>query len=370
MTATTDSEDVAPLALVDVPDDVEEFNSWAFHEGWGDGLPLVPPTRERVERMLEGTDLDPMISLGGVPPRMAYATVESVAVNAVMAGADPTAMPVILTAVEAMLAPEVNAWGAQATTHPCALMVLVSGPVAAHAGVHGGVGLFGSTFRGNVTIGRTIRLIQQNLGGAVPGDIDRSTQGSPAKISFCFAENEAECPWDPYRVDQGYTRDDSTVTVVFAEGPHNINDHVSTSPKGLAFVMANTVAIMGTNNAFIRQTDFVLVVCPEHAAILARHGWDRSDLQEYIHERARIPYRYWRRGGMPGVNPQPKYFEAADDDMMIRIADSPEDVHVVVGGGAGLHSAFIPSFGLTRVTTRVVRDASGEPAHFGDGDHI
>jgi hypothetical protein len=361
-----DTDELAPLSLVDVPEDLDEFNAWAFQMGWGDGLPLVPPTRERVDRMLEGTDLDPMVSLGGVPPRMAFATVESIAVNAVMAGAHPTAMPVILAAVEGMLAPEVNAWGAQATTHPCALMVLVSGPVAEHAAVHGGVGLFGSTFRGNVTIGRTIRLVQQNLGGAVPGDIDRATQGSPAKISFCFAENETDSPWAPYRMSQGFDRDDSTVTVVFAEGPHNINDHVSTSPLGLAFTMANTVMITGMNNAFIRQTDYVVVVCPEHAAILARHGWDRSDLQEYLHERARIPYRHWKLGGMPGVNPQPRYFDAADDDMMIRITDRPTDVHVVVGGGPGLHSAFIPTFGLTRVTTRVVRDASGAPARFGD----
>lgn len=359
-----ESVDSAALALVDVPDDLDEFNAFAFDEGWSDGLPLVPPTPDRVERMLEGTDFDPNMSLGAVPPRLALATVESIAVNAVMAGCHPTAMPVLLAAVEAMLAPEVNAWGAQATTHPCALMVLVSGPVAAHASVHGGVGLFGSTFRGNLTIGRTIRLIQQNLGGAYPGDIDRATQGTPAKISFCFSENEDASPWEPYRVSQGFELDDSVVTVLFAEGPHNINDHVSTTPAGLAFVMADTITIMGMNNAFIRNTDFMVVVCPEHAEILARHGWDRSDLQEYLHERARIPYKHWRRGGMPGVNPQPKYFEAADDDMLIKIIDRPGDAHVVVGGGAGLHSAFIPSFGLTRVTSRVVRTADGAPARF------
>jgi hypothetical protein len=352
------------LELIEAPDDLDEFNRWAFDRGWSDGLPLVPPTRERVDRMLTGTDWAANASFGEVPPRMAHATVESIAVNAVLAGCDPTAMPVLLAAVDAMLAPEVNAWGAQATTHPCALMVLVSGPIAAYAGVHGGVGLFGSTFRGNVTIGRTMRLIQQNIGGAYPGNIDRATQGTPAKISFCFAENEPASPWTPYRVDQGFNRADSIVTVVFAEGPHNINDHVSNDARGVAFTMASTVATMGKNNSYIRNTDYMIVVCPEHAATLASNGWDRSDLQEYLHERARIPYKHWRLGGMPGVNPQPKYMEAADDDMMLRITDRPEDVHVVVGGGAGLHSAYIPTFGLTRMTSRVVRDRNGEPVRF------
>jgi hypothetical protein len=352
------------LATVTVPDDLDEFNRWAFEQRWSDGLPLIPPTRERVDRMLAGTDHDPQSSIGGVPPRMALATVESIAVNAVMAGCVPSAMPVLIAAVEAMLVPEVNAWGAQATTHPCALMVLVTGPVAKHAAVHGGAGLFGSTFLGNVTIGRAMRLVQQNIGGAFPIETDRATQGTPAKISFCFAENEDDSPWEPYRVSLGYDRADSTVTVVFAEGPHNINDHVSTEPRGIAFTFADTITTMGKNNTYVRNNDYMVVVCPEHAKTLAKHGWKARDLQEYLHERARIPYKHWKLGGMIGVNPQPKYFDAADDDMMLRITDRLEDVHVVVGGGAGLHSAFIPTLGLTRMTTVAVRDSSGAPARF------
>lgn len=349
---------------VEAPEDLDQFQDWAIANGWSDGMAVLPPTPERVERMLEGTDYDRSTSLGAIPPRMALATVEAVAANAVMAGCKPTAMPVLIAATEAMLVPEVNAWGAQPTTHPCALMLMVSGPVAKHAGIHSGAGLFGASLPGNVSIGRAMRLIQQNIGGAYPGDVDRSTQGTPAKISFCFAENEERNPWAPYRVSQGFDYDDSVVTVVFAEGPHNINDHVSKEPKGLVLIFADTVMSLAKNNTYVRNSDYVIAICPEHADILARAGWDRSDLQEYLHERARVPYGVWKQGGMPGVNPMPKYYEAADDDLMLRITDRKEDVHVVVAGGPGLHSAFIPSFGLTRMTSRAVKDSSGKPMRF------
>ncbi len=364
MTSVIDSQNPGATTMVDAPDDLDQFQDWALANGWSDGMAVIPPTPERVERMLAGTDYDRTTSLGPMPPRMALATVEAVAANAVMAGCKPTAMPVLIAATDAMLVPEVNAWGAQATTHPCALMLMVSGPVAKYAGIHSGAGMFGSSLPGNVSIGRAMRLIQQNIGGAYPGDIDRATQGTPAKISFCFAENEEPNPWAPYRVSQGFDEADSVVTVVFAEGPHNINDHVSKEPRGLALIFADTVMSLGKNNAYVRNNDYMIVVCPEHAAVFADAGWDRSDVQEYLHERARIPYGVWKQGGMPGVNPMPKYYEAADDDLMLRITDRKEDVHVVVAGGPGLHSAFIPTFGLTRMTSRAVKDASGAPARF------
>lgn len=352
------------VATVGAPDDLDEFNVWANERRWSDGLPLVPPTPQRVTRMLDATTFDPDTVIATVPPRLAGATVRAIAANAVMAGCAPTAMPILITAVEAAAAPEVNAYGSQATTHPCGLMVMVTGPVASHAGVHGGVGLFGSTFPANVTIGRAMRLILQNVGGAYPGETDRSTQGSPAKISFCFAENEAQSPWEPYRLSRGFDAADSTVTVVFAEAPHNLNDHVSSEPAGLVFMMAQTIATVGKNNSYIRNNDYIVVICPEHAAVLARNGWTRRDLQEYLHERARIPYKSWRLGGMYGMLPQPKFIQAADDEMHIRITDTLDDIHVVVGGGAGVHSSWIPTFGLSRTKTMVVRGPTGSPMRF------
>ena len=351
------------MSLVDVPDDLDEFNRWAVRERWSDGLPLVPPTEERVDAMLAGTAWPADEVVGKIPPRSAEATVELVAANAVMAGCRPSAMPILVAAVQAMVEAPVNLYGAQATTHPCALMVLVSGPLGKAAGVHGGSGLFGPGFVGNATIGRAVRLLQQNVGGAWPGETDRATQGSPAKFSFCFAENddEADNPWEPYRVSQGYGHDDTTVTVVAAEAPHNLNDHVSNEPGGLLFTFAQTIATVGKNNAYCRPADFVLVLSPEHVRVLADHGFARRDVQRYLHERARIPYREWKRGAMFGMLPQPRYLDAADDDFQVPILETPDDVHVVVGGGPGRHSAWIPTFGITRTTTKPVVGPDGSP---------
>ena len=351
-------------SLLEAPEGLEEFNTWAQQRRWSDGLPLIPPTPERVERMLGGTDWPPDRVVGRIPPRFASATVSAIAANAVMAGCGATAMPVLITATEALCEPIVNAYGAQATTHPCGLMLLISGPAAFHAGVTGGAGLFGPGFVGNVTIGRAMRLILLNIGGAFPGDMDRATQGSPAKISFCFAENEQDCPWEPYRVSRGYGYRESIVAVTFGEAPHNLNDHTSVEPAGLAFMMAQSIATVGKNNTYVRNSDYFVVVGPEHAAVFARSGWDRSDLQEYLHERARIPYRVWRMGGLVGMTPQPKFMEAADDDLQVRITDRPDDIHVVVGGGPGLHSSWIPSHAGGRMMSKAIRAADGSPLLF------
>ncbi len=348
------------MSLVEVPEDLYEFNRWAANERWSDGLPLIPPTRELVDEMLLGTEWPADQVVGKIPPRLAEATVELIAANAVMAGCRPSAMPILVAAVQAMLEPDVNLYGVQATTHPCAVMVMASGPLAEAAGVHGGCGLFGPGFPANASIGRAVRLIQQNIGGAWPGETDRATQGSPAKFSFCFGENEVDSPWDPLRVRLGHDRAVSTVSVVAAEGPHNLNDHVSTAPQGILFTFAQTMATMGTNNAYT-PGDTVLVVCPEHATILDDGGFTPRDVQEYLYERTRIPFRSWKLGGMYGMLPQPKYFEVVDDDYEVPVFGSPDDIVVVVGGGPGRHSSWMPTFGLTRTTTRVIGGPAGSP---------
>jgi hypothetical protein len=351
------------MSLVEVPEDLADFNAWAIARRWSDGLPLVPPTRERVDEMLLGTAWPADATVGSIPPRNADATVEKIAANAVMAGCTPSAMPILIAAVHAMIEPPVNLYGAQATTHPCALMVMVTGPIATFAGVHGGVGLFGPGFPANATIGRAVRLIQQNIGGAWPGETDRATQGSPAKFSFCFAENEEDSPWQPYRVEQGYDVTDSTVTVVAAEAPHNLNDHVSSDARGVLFTFAQTMATIGTNNAYCRPADFVLVISPEHARVVYDAGFTPADVRQYLYERARIPYKQWKLGGMFGMLNQPRHLDAADDDYPVPILATPDDVHVLVGGGAGRHSAWIPTFGISRTSTVRVTGPDGAPVH-------
>jgi hypothetical protein len=207
-----------------------------------------------------------------------------------------------------------------------------------------------------------VRLLQQNIGGAWPAETDRSTQGTPAKFSFCWAENEADDPWQsPWRLRQGYDEAETTVSVVAAEAPHNLNDHVSSEPRGVLFTFAQTMATIGTNNAYIRAGDFVLAISPEHATVVADAGLSPQDVQQYLYERVRIPYKHWKLGGMVGMLPQPRYIEvAADDDYPVPIVSTADDIHVVVAGGPGRHSAWMPTFGISRLGTVVVRDELGQ----------
>jgi hypothetical protein len=346
--------------LVDGPGDVEAFNRWAMENRWSDGLPLLPPTPQRVEQAVRASGRDASEVVMRVPPNWADATVEKVAANAVMAGCPPHCMPIVVAALQALAHPACNLYGSQATTHCCTAMVMVSGPLAAQAGMHWGSGAFGPGLHSNGAIGRAVRLALQNIGGAYAGEADRSTQGGPAKYTFCFAENEVDSPWPPLRVDLGFAPEDSTVTVLSAEAPHNINDHVSDEPRGLLLTFAQTIATMGKNNAYCRNSDYLVAFGPEHAAILGRHGWSRRDVQSFLYERARIPYRLWSAAGMIGMLPMPHHFTGADGDFMVPMTDRPEDVLLFVAGGPGRHSSWIPSIGIGRSHTARIEDARGE----------
>ena len=350
--------------VVDVPDDLDEFNEFAMQARWGDGLPLVPPTPERVERMAAVDGRAPDITIARIPPLWGDATVETVAVNAVMAGCRPEYFPFVVAAVAAAAKTEVNLLAAQATTHPCTLMVMLNGPLVRQIDANCGAGAFGSGNRPNATIGRAVRLALQNIGAAYAGDADRSTLGSPAKYSFCFAENEAESPWSPFHVDRGFALEDSTVTVCATEPPHNIEDHISTEPEALVGTLAYSIADIGSNNAYFGNADLFVGVCPEHARVLDRHGWTKQDLQQALFEQARIPYRHLLDRGSYGIAPSAKFAEASDGELDVPMADAPDDFNIFCIGGAGLHSCWIPTLaaGNARSATVLVTTANGEPA--------
>src|SRR5215475_2328242 len=204
------------FTFADEDDALESFHARRL----SDGLPFVLPTQERVQAMIAGE----VIAI--VPPRWAEATVENIAINAVMAGCRPQYMPVLIAALQAVADPAFGLYSVQATTHPCAVLMLVSGPIVDELGLNFRHGAFGPGFRANATAGRAMRLILMNIGGGIPGHGDQATHGSPAKFSYCVAENEAATPWEPFRVARGFARTDSTVTVFSGEGPHNVNDHV------------------------------------------------------------------------------------------------------------------------------------------------
>ena len=342
---------------VELAADVAAVSREFAARGWSDGLPIIPPTELRVAAMLAGTSRDPLEVVGILPPRRGEATVHAIAVNAVMAGCVPGHMPVLIAAVRAIAHPEFNLSGVNATTHPVSLFLLVSGPIAAELGIHSGSGCFGPGFASNATLGRALRLIQLTVAGAWPGRGDRSTQATPAKITFCAAENIEESPWPPFQTTRGFAPEENAVTVFGTEGPHNIQDHGSNTALGIMLTIAGAMAQAGSNNILSRGSP-VLAFGPEHAATVAAEGWTREDIQNYVFEHARYPlaelsdelFEVIQEHTAQGV-PVPLF----ERDALAPIADNPESIHVIVAGGSGKHSAWLPTFGnMTRPVTMPV----------------
>ncbi len=321
-----------------------------FERGWTDGLPVVPATEASVRRFLESARWAPDEVVLREPTRRRTVTVEKVAINALMAGCRPEYMPVVLAALEAMGDPAYNLHGAITSTGGSAPLVVVNGPVRRALGINGGVNLFGPGWRANATIGRALRLVILNCLGAQPGVLDRSTQGHPGKYSFCIGELEEESPWDPFHVEHGFAPDASTVTVFAAEGPHNVLTHYGHDAEAILVTLADTMAGLGS---FSPGQSF-LVLAPEHVRILARDGWTKPRLRDTLYARARRSVADLKRAGkVPGpVGPD-------DDTRFVHRGDGPQDIFIVVGGGgAGGHSAFVPSWSRNRnsvVVTRPVR---------------
>lgn len=327
-----------------------------LEQGWTDGLPVVPPTVDRVAEMLATVAGSPGLSVGHVPLGWGDATLERLAANAVMAGCRPQFFPVVVAAVRALLAPEFNLFGIQATTHPVAPLLVVGGPIAAELGIQGGAGALGPGFTANATIGRAIRLILMNVGRAYPGRGDRSTLGSGAKFAFCLAENAAESPWPELHVERGFAAGDDAVSVFAVEGPHNVNDHESIEGRRLLDVVADVTRTVGHNSWYMAhhgRSDFVVMLCPEHARLLAAEGWSRADVQHYLFVRASRTVADLRQGGMWVLRDWPRWMNALAerDDALIPPVRQAEDITVLVAGGAGKHSVVLPGFGISKGTT-------------------
>lgn len=324
-----------------------------FHEwGWTDGLPIVVPTRERVAAMCNGATRYPLEILGSLMPRNAPATVQKVAINAVMAGCVPEHMPVLLAAVEAVQDPEFNLFAVQTTTHPCGVLLIVHGPIASELGMNGGHNCFGQGNRANATLGRALRLILQNIGGSLPGETDKATQGTPAKYTWCFAENEAESPWPSFRESLGFDPSESCVTVVGAEGPHNVNDHGSSAGESILNTMAQTMATVGNNNIYVGGDTYV-VFGPEHARTIADSGYSREDVQQYLYDNARVSVDRISDQKLEELTSWGGYGDQLEAwGGRIPLVRGVDQIRVLVAGGAGKHSAWIPTFAVTFSATR------------------
>jgi hypothetical protein len=334
---------------VSAPDDIDAFQDFAMGEGWGDGLPVLPSTPERVARLLAGLPGEQIVA--SLAPRHGVATLEAIAVNAALAGAGPEHLPVIVGAVRAVADPRFNLNAVQATTHPCTPLVIVNGPIAGRLGVSGGPNALGQGHRANAVIGRALRLTLQNVGGAKPGLGDRATLGHPGKFTYCLAENEAESPWEPLHVERGFPRTTSCVTVCGSEGPHNVNDHGSTAADALLAVLASTAATTGNNNIYLGGEPLILLG-PEHARTIAGSGWSKRAVKQAFFERARVRLGAFSRENLERfATIDPARFRDRSPDDTVSVAVTPDDVMVVVAGGPGKHSAIVPTFGATRSVT-------------------
>ena len=341
-------------ARIEIPEDLDAFLRLCRERRWSDGLPVVPPTLERVERMLRGTRLAHDKVIATVAPGFGMATVERIAINAVLAGCDPEYLPVLIAAVEAVAAPEFSLQGIQATTNPVAVWLIVNGPIAKRLGMNSGINCLGPGAWANATLGRALHLILQNIGGALPGEMDRATQGQPGKYSFCCAENEEMNPWEPVHVERGFPRDRSAVTVVAASGTLNMNTH-SKDAIELLRVIADTMPHAPSNDYRWSGEPWIMLA-PEHAEILKRGGLSKAEVKRRLWEQTKmVASRMAVRDYEWVQNSRRAELGEIGPDTLLPISTAPEHIGIIVAGGPGTHSVYIPGFGnFSRSVTREV----------------
>jgi hypothetical protein len=316
-------------------DAIEAF----YARGVTDGLPVVPPTLARVQAAVRASGRDGAELVGQVAPRLGRATVEKIAVNAVMAGCRPEYMPTVIAAVEAICDPAFALVGVSGTTDAVALLVIVNGPVRKALDVNCGAGVFGPGWRANATIGRAVRLVWANVGGAVPGEISMSTFSQPGRYSYCIGEREEDSPWEPLHVEHGFVATDSTVALLAAEAPQVVVDARSrTAPELLATVARSGEAIASTTVGGLGDT--LLVIAPEHATTIAADGWSKANVRDFLWERMHAS----TDGG-----PAPKF--RAPDNLKILVA----------GGTAGRFSAWVPGWPFRDSPSSLVVKRISEP---------
>jgi len=322
-----------------------------YDAGWTDGLPVVPPSDRSIAATLAAAGLEGHECLGEIPGRNTAVIAEKAAINAVMAGCRPEYMPVVVAAVRSLCAPAFAYHGPASSTGGSAMVLVVNGPIVTRLGINAGNNAFGQGHRPNATIGRAVRLIMMNAMNTRPGLLDRATLGNPGKYSFCFAEHEADHPWEPLHVSRGLTREDSAVTLIASNSLYQVYNQLAATPEPLLLCFADALCNMGSPN-LLGFNQALIVFAGEHADILRSAGWSRLDVQRFLVEHARRRVADFKRAArMPGAP------TAADETTWRRVFERPEDLLIACAGGrAGSWSACLPGWGnkWTRaVTTRV-----------------
>ena len=332
-----------------------------FSAGLTDGLPVTPPTRERVTRMLADCGFDGDEVLTTLPPAFETATWRDIAINAVMAGCLPAHLPVVAAAVDALTAAEFNLIGIATTTGSATPIVIVNGPIVAALGMNAEGNVLGPGNRANAAIGRAVSLCLRNIGGALPGELDMATLGQPAKYTCCFAENEAASPWPALHVERGFDKDSNVVTIVGIAGSVEIVDSVSATPQDLAQTYAQSMLIAGSagggGHGLLGGGEPLIIMPPEIANTFERGGCTKAQVKALIHERAVLPLDRLSpaiRAHLVALRSAPA---DADANGPLRIAHHADDLMIVVAGGVGVKAAYLPTWGgTTKAVSRPIRE--------------
>jgi hypothetical protein len=330
------------------PQAAAELIELYFQKGWTDGLPVVPPGRESVRAMLDAAGLGEADSVGRVRTRNTTITADKVAINAVMAGCLPEYMPVVVSAVKGICHPDFEYHGSATSTGGASIVIVVNGPIAQKLGINSKDNAFGPGFRANLTIGRALRLLMMNAVNTRPGGLDRSTFGNPGKISFCFAENEEDSPWEPLHVERGFSAEKSTTTVFACESVIQVYNQLSRTPEALLLGMADAMSNMGSMSILGHQ-DVVVVFAGEHTEVLRESGWSKQQVKQFLFENGKRSIADLKRAGrLPGE-------ATTEDETTYRNgARGPDGIVVVAAGGAvGSFSSCLVGWG-THKSTRTI----------------
>lgn len=331
---------------IDTAASLEDANHLLYRMGLTDGLPVVPPTRERVAAMLADRDPDRVIAT--LPPMQNAATARNVAACAVMAGCRPPDFGVLMAATAAAAEPDFNLFGIQTTTGTATPMLIVNGPVVHRLGLNAGANALGPGTRANAAIGRALQFVLRTIGGAEPGRNDKATMGQPGKFTLCCAENALASPWEPLHVSRGFLAEQSTVTVVGAAGTVEVVDADSADAKGVLTTMARSMTIAGNlgKDGLLGSGEPLLLAAPEHAAIIGRTH-TRRQAQAFLLQQAVL------RADLLAPAQAERLRKAAITELTV--AACPEDIMLAVVGGPGAKSTYVPTWaGGTRAVTRVV----------------
>lgn len=334
----------AAAGRITLPDDEDPVEYCLRH--FGDALPVVPPTAERVAAMLDACALAPQTVIGRIPPCYGEATVEKIAANAVMAGCRPEMMRVLIPLVRAVCDERFNAHGVQATTHFAAPLIMINGPVRQELGFWSKQNVFSNVARANSTLGRALQLLLLNMGGGRPDGIDMSALGNAGKFSSCIAENEEESPWEPLHVERGLTREQSALTLFATEPPRGVSEHTAQKGEVVLRAICQALATVWSYRSCGRA-EAVVVLCPEHVKTLHRGGFTKQQVRQFLFENTGIPLRYY---ALPdngeGTQMTAQYREITiQGERCYQKFRAPESIQIFVAGGtAGKFSAVLGSW--------------------------